>query len=274
MKEPRLKKPLLAVLLTFVVPGLGHVYAGKYLRGVVLFFANTLIVGIGAHYLVDPKVFIGGGHLVGFVLIASIFGVWISVDAYFWAKRHNEANHFIDKPSVTKVMFFIVAAFFLYILNVHFVRGNVVQAFRVPTATMDPTIKRGDRILVNKIIYKFSAPQRGDVIVFKYPQDTKRVFVKRLIAVGGDTVTIKEGKVFVNDKIFGNSSADNIKYQNQGNYGQAGMKLRVPQGEYFVLGDNTAQSMDSRYWGFVPASHVQGKAVKIYYPLERTGIIK
>jgi signal peptidase I len=167
-----------------------------------------------------------------------------------------------------------------------FIRTFFVQAFKIPTGSMRMTLIEGDAILVNKFIYgakipftdirlpAFSEPKRGDVIVFIFPQDTKKDFIKRIVGLPGETVEIKNGTIYINDK-----PADDLKlspqyYYNRGDYGDLGKKIRVPEDQFFVLGDNSASSQDSRYWGFVPRSNLLGKAMVIYWPPTRIRLIK
>jgi signal peptidase I len=140
---------------------------------------------------------------------------------------------------------------------------------------MRPTLIEHDRILVNKFIYRFRLPQRGDIIVFRYPDDTKRPFIKRLIAVGGDTVEIRDGQVLVNgEPLDGSGIFSANHYYNQGPNGQEHQVVQVPQGTFYVLGDNSSSSHDSRFWGFVPKQLLIGRAMCIFWPLTRWRILR
>jgi len=166
------------------------------------------------------------------------------------------------------------------------IRTFVVQAFKIPTGSMRPTLLEGDAILVNKFIYgakmPFTAwqfpvmrkPARGDVIVFIYPEDPKKDFIKRLVAVGGETVEIRNGTIYINDQPVTGADFNGRYYYNRGDFGEAGGKITVPENSYFVLGDNSFSSQDSRFWGFVPAKNIRGKAICIYWPPQRIRLIK
>lgn len=154
------------------------------------------------------------------------------------------------------------------------VREFVVQAFKIPTGSMKPALNENNRIFVNKYIYRFKAPRRGDIIVFKYPEDPKKDFIKRLIAVGNETVEIKDGSVIINGKPVEQEMIKSIYYYNRGEYGDIGQKITVPKDSYYVLGDNSASSRDSRYWGFVPKKYLIGKAFFRYWPLKAIGKVK
>jgi signal peptidase I len=176
----------------------------------------------------------------------------------------------------------IVIAFLLAM----FIRTFIIQAFKIPTGSMRMTLVEGDRILVNKLRYGpkvpwtnirlpgFSEPERGDVVVFIYPEDPTRDFIKRLIGKGGETVEIKDGDIYVNGKRIEDPRLKNTYYYNRGEYGEVNEKIKVPEGQYFVLGDNSGSSRDSRYWGFVPENLVIGRAELIYWPPKRVRVIK
>ncbi|MDD5255533.1 MAG: signal peptidase I [Candidatus Omnitrophica bacterium] len=166
------------------------------------------------------------------------------------------------------------------------IRTFIIQAFRIPTGSMRPTLIEGDVIMVNKFIYgarvpftgitlpKLKDPSRGDVIVFVYPENPKKDFIKRLIAAEGETVEIKDGTIYIDGQALVDPVFNQVYYYNRGGFGSEGLKLTVPPESFFVLGDNSASSQDSRYWGFVPRKNVLGKALFIYWPPQRIRIIK
>jgi signal peptidase I len=155
------------------------------------------------------------------------------------------------------------------------IRTFVVQAFKIPTGSMRPTLIEGDRILVNKFIYKFKRPERGDIIVFISPEDKKKDFIKRLVGLAGETVEISNGTILINGKAVDNDSIMKERYYyNRGDFGEENQVLQVPNDAYYVLGDNSISSRDSRYWGFLPKKYVIGKAFLIYWPLTRIKVVK
>jgi len=176
----------------------------------------------------------------------------------------------------------IVVAFLLAMI----IRAFVVQAFKIPTGSMRPTLLEGDLILVNKFIYgakipftnsrlpAFSQLKRGDIVVFIYPDDRKKDFIKRLIAFPGENVEIKNGTIYINDKPLLEPMFNQRYYYNRGDLAVEGQKIVVPAGKFFVLGDNSASSKDSRYWGFVPWENILGQAMLVYWPPQRIRIIK
>lgn len=171
-------------------------------------------------------------------------------------------------------------AFVVAIILAILIRAVFVQAFKIPSSSMEPTLLVGDHILVNKLLYgiripftderwpRISIPKRGDVIVFVYPEDRTKDFIKRVVAVGGDTVEVRNKRVFVNGKLYDNPHARN--YDTRIIPETAGPRdnmasVKVPKDTLFVMGDNRDYSHDSRFWGFVPVEDVKGEAFLIYY---------
>ena len=140
---------------------------------------------------------------------------------------------------------------------------------------MRPTLSEGDKLFVNKYVYRFDPPRRGDIIVFKYPKDRKKDFIKRLVAFEGETVEIKDGKIYVDNKVLSDpNSFGKFYYYNHNPYANPNEKIKVPKDAYFVLGDNSANSQDSRFWGFVPKKNMVGKAIFRWWPLQKLGQLK
>ncbi|MEE8317617.1 MAG: signal peptidase I, partial [Candidatus Omnitrophota bacterium] len=155
------------------------------------------------------------------------------------------------------------------------IRAFIVQAFKIPTGSMKPTLIEGDRLLVNKFIYKFREPERGDIIVFVSPEDKKKDFIKRLVGLPGETVEISNGTILISGKAVDKDSVIRERYYyNRGKFGGSGQTVQVPENAFYVLGDNSISSRDSRYWGFLPRKHLKGKAFLIYWPPTRIQLIK
>jgi len=178
------------------------------------------------------------------------------------------------------------------------VRKNILQAFRVPVASNYPTIVPQDRLLANKLAYKKSDPKRGDLIVFLNPEDRRINFIKRVVAVAGDTVEIKDGQLYVNDEKLqrqklAQSTLDTIRIKVRGEPLEGDVfeetngdakykiflarpshdttssdfaKITVPKHHCFVLGDNRNLSQDSRHFGPIPLATVKGRADYLYWP--------
>jgi len=170
------------------------------------------------------------------------------------------------------------------ILIALFIRTFVVQAFKIPSSSMEPTLQVGDHLLVNKFIYgirfpfigtkyfQFKTPQRGDIIVFVYPKDRSKDFIKRVIGTEGEKVQIVHNKIYINNQLIDDpwgrydERAPSSKYlQPMEIFGP----VTVPVNSVFVLGDNRDNSQDSRFWGFVNVNEVKGKALIIYFSWDR-----
>jgi signal peptidase I len=173
-----------------------------------------------------------------------------------------------------------IEALILAIVLALFIRAFVVQAFKIPSGSMKNTLQIGDHILVNKFIFgvklpyfnttiiPYKKPQRGDIIVFKFPQDPKKDFIKRTIGIPGDVVEIRNKKVYINKKrieqeyaIYTDLHIIPKAMQPRDNLGP----VTVPENSVFVMGDNRDHSYDSRFWGFVDLKDVKGKAFIIYW---------
>ena len=161
-----------------------------------------------------------------------------------------------------------------------FIRTFVVQAFKIPSGSMRPTLIEGDHILVNKFIFgvkipllrntiiPIKAPNRGDIIVFIFPKDKSKDLIKRIIGLPGEKIEVTGRKIYIDGDLFNDKYG---YYENPGeSWGNpAGncpfCTVTVPDGHYFVMGDNRENSQDSRYWGFVPSESIKGKAFIIYW---------
>jgi signal peptidase I len=179
----------------------------------------------------------------------------------------------MEKKDIKKDTFNWFKSLFWALLIALFIRTFFIGNFKIPSTSMVPTLKVGDRLLSNNIIYKIREPKRGEVVIFKYPEEPKRDFVKRLIALPGERVMIKEGKIYINGKEIKDPLISCRYYFSDGEYGVE-KEIEVPPNSYYVLGDNSFNSKDSRYWGFVPKKYLIGKALFIYWPPWRMGFIK
>ena len=153
------------------------------------------------------------------------------------------------------------------------IRTFVVQAFKIPSGSMLPTLQIGDHILVTKFLYYFQPIQRGDVIVFKFPQDESRDFIKRVIGLPGETLEIRGKQVLINGKPLEDPHAvfDEWPVPRLGEREHFG-PIFVPPGHLFMMGDNRDHSMDSRVWGFLDERKVIGKAFIIYFSVRSDDI--
>jgi signal peptidase I len=167
-----------------------------------------------------------------------------------------------------------------------FIRTFVVQAFKIPTGSMENNLLIGDHLLVNKFVYAPGEPslgrmflpvgtiKRGDIIVFKYPEEPERDFIKRVIGLPGETVELKEKKVYINGQpidepyvhfLLPPSSQSEFSEHTTSDVREKYGPVTVPERHFFVMGDNRDNSQDSRYWGFLPRDYVKGRALVIYW---------
>jgi len=150
------------------------------------------------------------------------------------------------------------------------IRLFVAQPFIVSGASMDPTFASGQYLIVDELTYKFEAPARGEVIIFHYPKDTTQFFIKRIIGLPGETVSIQDGSIYITETN-GKSIELNEPYvKNAGN--GSNMVKKLGTGEYFVMGDNRPESSDSRTWGILPAKDIVGRAFLRLLPYNQIGI--
>jgi len=213
---------------------------------------------------------------------------------FYMDKERKTENNEARKKSLFREYF---EAALIAILLALFIRTFVVQAFKIPSGSMEPTLLVGDHILVNKFIYgikipftdhyilRIKKPERGDIAVFKWPRDEKKDFIKRVIGVAGDKVEIKDDALYLNDKKieikyigtykdnYVNSLSRYLEFFKEGehyiideyskheNFGP----VVVPEDSIFAMGDNRDNSHDSRYWGFVSLRKLKGKAMIVYW---------
>ena len=187
-----------------------------------------------------------------------------------------------EKSTVREYFESIVVAVILAL----FIRTFVVQAFKIPTGSMEPNLLVGDHLLVNKFVFSPSATGlerallpvrpivRGDVVVFKFPEDPERDFIKRIIGLPGESIEVKGTQVLVNGSAIAQPYAhfllphDPHAPSMPGDPREQFGPVTVPAGHYFAMGDNRDNSQDSRYWGFLPAHYVKGRALMIYWSFD------
>jgi len=270
------KDPWLAVFLSLFLPGLGHVYLRKWIVG-ILFFSGLIVI-----------VFILKSKEIDTFLAIIIYRTFVSVHAYI-ACQLNKV-----KPKRPLILFIIVYIC-IFFLN-RFLLPKLEKRFVHGTGpmygtSMNPTFIKRDRVVVNSITYSFNDPKPGDIIMFHPPKnasDKKIPTCKRVVAIGSETIEIRDGVVYVEGKerVFGFQT-------NSSEYPESGPPLdsfggsdnpyltygidepyHVPEGHYFVLGDNRRYSADSRWYGAIPREKIIGKVVKIYWPTRRMGFVR
>ena len=230
----------LAVCLSCAIPGLGQIYNGEFVKGTSLFviLQALILIGYRCTVLLPDRMMLFGPVLL--MLAAIVLYIIAILDAY--------RNASTSTASRLGGWYFYLAAWLVgYVIvgSAVFNYGitNYLQAFRIPTRSMEPAVLSGDRILADKTAYRRMAPKKSDVVIFVYPDDRSKMFIKRVEALPGDTITMPDGT-----------------------------KQKVPHGFIYVIGDNRENSVDSRHFGFVPLSDVVGKARQVYFSSGIEGI--
>ena len=168
-----------------------------------------------------------------------------------------------EGPSMMEELWEYVKMIVFVVVIVFIINNVLLINARIPSESMEKTIMSGDRIFGNRLAYMTKDPERFDIVIFKFPDDESQLFIKRVIGLPGETVTIKDGKVYINDS---EEPLDDsfVAETPVGDFGP----YKVPEGSYFMLGDNRNHSRDSRYWinSFVEKDKILGKAVLRYFP--------
>lgn len=287
------RHPWVAIMLSLLMPGLGHVYCGRIVKGFVLYLLCVMPVVVVVWSLLSRA----GGIAVIVIasyLVSLAIGLVAVIDSYYVA-RHTKSDYELKDYNRWYVYVLLVlistGGGFGYTLNV---RDNLIQAFSIPNFSMYPTLVPGDRFLANKISYKIADPKRGDIIVFICPDNRRWNYVKRVIAVAGDTVEVRAGEVYVNGrKLERESMGKSVFYEGQEQVEgevflekNSGAEYKIflseadPEDEdvitefpqttisnnyCFVLGDCRSHSRDSRAFGPIPLTSLKGRADYLHF---------
>jgi signal peptidase I len=249
--------PWKAAWLSRLLPGLGHLYLRRPLFGIALFIGCSVITAVARPEWVSDVV----GGLAGVVAIAL---------AYFAAPARRETS----RRWAIAVLSLLVAQLLVGTGSKFFIRGHVVQAFHIPSASMEPTLRRGDYLFVSR--RDRQVPRRGDLEVF-VTSDARQAILKRVVAGPGDTVEIRDRILWVNGELQREPYAvhSDSKVRAEADDHRDHLRpLVVPPESWFVLGDNRDDSNDSRFFGTVPSANLLGRAYRIYWPIERSGPLR
>jgi len=287
----------LAVLMSLIMPGLGQVYCGRLKRGLVLNFLNILPLPIiiGLFSLSNSPALMQ--IVIASILAGGIVQLTAIIDSAFLAIR--SAGYQLkdcNSPVVYALLVLIVTGG--SIGSALYIRDQGLEAFRVPTASCYPTIVPNDRILANKNAYNRTDPGRGDLVIHINPLNRHMNYIKRIVAIAGDTVEMKDNRLYINGnklvrRKLPESTLDNIRITVEGQPLEGEVfeetngnvkyniflaesphdkatfdfeKITVPEHHCFVLGDNRNLSIDSRNFGPVPLATIKGRADYIYWP--------
>lgn len=265
--------PWLASSLSMCCPGLGQIYCGRAGRGLIQFGLFGLFgTSVGTFLIatmIPSLVLLGGCSWIAVFIVAC----WSAVDAKRIAmslKGQDYALRDYNRPAVyvlltlPSIPYALMLAFLL--------RATVLEAFVIPTSSMAPTLIPGDRILTNKLGISTRTIHRGDVIVFRNPENRRQTFVKRIVGLPGDTVEVTERELLINGEVQHRLSESATPSQPP-----KVSKQNVPAGSYFVLGDNRGLSHDSRNFGFLSHGEITGVVTYLYWPSKswsRFGAVK
>jgi signal peptidase I len=258
-------------------PGLGQIYNGQAVKGFVFFLLCNLLLPFLFLQLLNKYPSKQALLAITLLLIVSISSaLFVFIDAVVVSCRLNKYKTKKYNKVALYIGVFLCAMFLPVIvpslkIDGTVIKGKYLEAYKIPARSMEPTLLVGDRILVDR---RPSArtPSPGDVVVFKFPKDETKDFIKRVVAVGGDTVEIRDKNLYVNEQLVKGAAA---VYQEAevlpASFGPRDNlePITVPDGSFFVMGDNRDRSFDSRFWGFVQKEQIKGTATQIYWSWDR-----
>jgi len=289
--------PWLAMMLSVIMAGLGHVYCGRFVKGLVLAFLAYIPIPVTFSALLIGRSSIRIAVLIASWLLSVLVSLIAIIDSWYIAK-HTTATYTLKDYNRWYVYVLWVVLSTGGATRLAFnVRANYIEAFRVPAASNYPTLAPGDRFLANKLAYRNNDPKRGDLVVFMNPQNRRTTYIKRVVAIAGDTVQIKDNELYINGcklqrRQLSDSTSDKMTIRTGGSLlkgdvyeetnddatykiflqSQADPNLAnlasvtVPKYHCFVLGDNRNSSEDSRHFGPVPLGTIKGRADYLYWP--------
>jgi signal peptidase I len=266
----RRRKPILALIFSIITPGLGQIYNGQLKKGIIFYLVEFLIV---VFLILSGLFFKFFGMIFSLVIILGFF-LFILVDALFGAiKLKENASKSYNKWYIYLAIF-LINGFVIQPLLSWTIRSNIVRAYKIPSSTMEPTLLVGDHLIANMKIYKSGKPKRGDIIIFEYPKDPSKDFIKRVIGLEEEKAEIINNKIYINEKLLDDpwgyfEDVGSVKgIPELEKFGPA----VVPKDSLFVLGDNRNNSQDSRFGGFVNIKKVKGKALYLYWAKNKSRI--
>ncbi len=264
------RKPIIAALLSSVTPGLGQVYNGQMIKGIIFFCATNLLIVLLSFTGLQSSFY----GLAAIIMLALFFWLFIVLEALFAAIKIKEIRlKLYNRWSIYLLL--VLLTFGIDYVSTDFLIADVlgIKGGKLPTSSMLPTLQKGEYIMTNLKYYKTKKVKRRDVILFNFTEDPSKDFFYRVIGLEGEKIEIRGRRVFINNrpiqedyKIFTKSRMDsetevpNSPELFRDDYGP----VMVPWGTCFVMGDNRDNSYDSRYRGFVPLKNIKGKALYIY----------
>jgi len=252
----RKRKPILALILSLLTPGLGQIYNGQFKKGISYLVAFYLV------YIVFSFLLLTFCGMIFYLIISMGLFLFIVIDAFRGANKLKAITLKPFNKWYIYLIIFLIGNVAVRPLLGWTIRNHIARAYKIPSSTMVPALLVGDRLIADMRSYKSQQPKRGDIIIFEFPKDPSKDFIKRVVGMEGEKVEIVNNKIYINEKLLDDR---------WGNFTKSGPPLDtwgpavVPKDSLFVLGDNRDNSMDSRFFGFVKIEKVKGKALYLYW---------
>jgi signal peptidase I len=265
------KKPALALILSLFIDGLGQIYNGELIKGLSFALAGWVLVLLGFSYLMSS--FPG---LIFFIVLSLAYKIFLCANAFVVAKKLQVDQTRSKPPLAWRIgAAALIMAVDLSASSDYFIKKYLAfHAFKIPTASMCPTICEGDRVIADMRAFRRNVPQRGDVVIFLF-QAESNLHIKRVAAVAGDEVSQMHGQLMINGKPLKalDSACGMPAVPTNGSGTPSNLAaLRVPPEQLFLVGDNLDNSYDSRYYGTVEVSRVRGRPIYLYWSTQQVRI--
>lgn len=270
------KEPFMGMLLSIMLPGAGEIYAARPVRGVITFILTVSSTLVLLFHFLQPEVKISSRWYIpfSFPLLVYLLG---AADSYIQVSKYNLRHKLSREIRPVRIIVYILGILSclaivnpVYVAKV-FVWNKLISSYSAPPDSMAPAIYEGERVFVDLWRYKKTGLQRGDVFVYRFPGKPGKVFMHRIVGLPGESIELKGQSILINGVQIKEPWSLRKRYYNRGKFGKKGSAVTVPQDSYYVLGDYSAGSNDSRFWGFLPQENLIGRVIKIYYPYHRSG---
>lgn len=299
--KKNIRKPSTALVLSLIMPGLGHIYCGRFIKGLILAFLSGILTPVFFVASLIDLSFLRMTVIVLIFLWSLVIGLIATIDSWYTAK-HTSQNYMLKEYNRWYVYVILIlmgtSTGISSTGEIALKIKNVAEAFRCVGVINYPNIVPNDRVLMNKLAYKKSDPKIGDLVIFMNPENRHQNFIKRVVAVAGDTVEIKDNQLYINDQqlerqelpqpslnkmkikddgttlegdvyreINGNAEYKIfIEKQSNDKSSRNFAKITIPANHYFVLSDNRNQSKDSRQFGPISIETIKGRVDFLYWP--------